>query len=152
MGNIKCKCQVVRRRSWCQQVRRSPGTFPPTPQCPPSLNPSLVMAIMSPSWHAAQPRTSKRGLQKPRQRKAISPPGGSSGCPGCPLGISSGCCTAGADPPRVKINVAPVVSAQLNRFVPAEYVAVRKGHSHPYLVLPVPELNWLDYSWNKSHR
>lgn len=134
MGNIKCKCQVVGRRSWCQHVRHSPGSFSHPAQRPLSPNPVLVS-------HLHLDVLLNCILPKPWQRKATSPPGGSSGCPRCPPGTSSGFCSAGADPPRVKISVAPVGSVQLNRFVPAECVAVRKGHSHPYLILPVPELN-----------
>lgn len=93
MGKIKWKCQVVGRRSWCQQVRCSPGSFSLRVQHPPNPNHALVMNITSPSWllnqGAAEPSTLKTGLQKPWQRRAISAPGGTSGCPRCPPGTSS---------------------------------------------------------------
>lgn len=40
MGNIKCECQVVGRRSWCQQVWRSPGSFSPHSTVPVELKSS----------------------------------------------------------------------------------------------------------------
>lgn len=135
MGNIKCECQVVRRRSWCQQDCCSPGTFPPRAQHPPSLNPAVVRGITSPSWHTAGPWTSKKGFPRPWQRKAISPPGGS---PGCPPGISSGSCTLWGWK-SVWVWWGP--SSSVGLYLWCMWLFAK--NIHPYLVLPVPELNWL---------
>lgn len=142
MGNIKCECQVVRRRSWCQQDCCSPGTFPPRAQNPPSLNPAVVRGITSPSWRTAGPWTSKMDFQDHGKEK---PSHLQEDLEGVPLGYqvalapSEGENQSGSDgdPAAPWVCTCGVCGCLQRTFI---------------LILFCLFLNWIDYSLNKSHQ